>query len=406
MPSRAYDFTRLWIGQTISQFGSHIGSAALALTAILILRATPTQLGILTALATLPALIVGLPAGAWVDRLRRRPILISTDIGRALLLCSIPVTFVIGLLQIEQLYLVAFLNGALGIFFDTAYHAALPTLVPRDRLVDANSKLGMSVSLAEIVGPGAGGALVQLISGPLAILLDALSFLVSAVSIWSIQAQEPAPQPATEQHIWQEIAGGMRFVFGNATLRPLLGVAVTTNLFGAIIGTLYMLYGIQELGFTPVTVGILIGLGGVGALFGAALAERIARRFGIGRTLLGALTFSALLHLSIPLAAGVWALPLLAVSQLVGDTGGVVYDITETSLRQALTPDHLLGRASASRTFLVSGVAPIGALIGGVLGETIGLRAALAVAVVGILLSCLWLVFSPIHKLVTIPEPA
>lgn len=400
-----HDLTRLWVGQTISQFGSQVGSAALALTAILVLGASPTQLGLLTALAVLPALLVGLPAGAWVDRMRRRPMMIAADIGRGLLLCSIPAAYVLGLLRIEQLYLVGFLNGVLGVFFNTAYHAALPTLVARENLVQANSKLGMSESLAEIAGPGIGGGLVQIISGPLALLIDALSFFVSALAIWQIRTPERAADRPHNEDMWHEILDGLRFVFGNPTLRPLVGVAVTTNLFGSIIGALYLLYGIRELGLTPVTVGIIIGLGGVGALLGTLIVGRVTRRFGVGRTLLGALLFGATLNLGIPFAAGVWAIPLLVLSQLVGDISGAIYDITETSLRQSLTPDNLLGRANASRSFLIAAAAPVGALFGGALGEAISLRAALGIAVVGILLACLWLVFSTIPRIVGVQQP-
>ena len=395
---------RLWVGQTISQFGSQVGGTALGFTAILVLSATSVQLGILSAAGAAPVLVVGLLAGVWVDRLRRRPILIAADIGRALLLASIPLAALLGVLRIEQLYLVAALVAVLAVFFDVAYQAVLPALVLRDQLVEGNSKLGMSESLAEIVGPGVGGALVQAVSAPLAILIDALSFLCSAASLWMIRAVEVAPErPAQRQSVSRDIAAGLRVVLGDRLLRALLGSAVTMSLAGGIIGSLYSLYALRELGMAPAVVGVVIGVGGVGALGGALLAERAVRRFGLGATLTVGLALGTGLQVLIPLAHGPLALPMMIAPQLFGDIGLAVYFINERSLRQALIPDRMLGRANASWHFLTAGGAPIGALLGGVLGQAIGLRAAIAVGVAGVMLASLWVLCSPVRRLRELP---
>jgi predicted MFS family arabinose efflux permease len=387
-----YDFRRFWFGQAVSQFGTYIGSAALALTAILVLQATPSELGILAAAAALPALLVALPAGAWIDTIRRRPLLILADLGRALVLITIPILYVYGVLQIEHLYIIAFLKGTLSTLFELAYHAAVPGLVERDQLVDANSKLSMTDSLGEISGPGIGGLLVQILSAPITLLIDALSFLVSAWSIWRIRLPELAPQVPEASHFWHDLREGLFFSFRQPVLRALLGQAVFSNLFGNMIGALYLLYGVQELGLSPAVVGLIIGTGGLGSLLGALLAQRITRRFGSATTLVGSVLWSSLFQLGMPFAAGIWAIPLLVMVQFVGDIGWSVYLINETSLRQTLTPDQLLGRTHASRAFLLAIVAPLGAVLGGVLAESIGIRLTLGVAVVGIILAAGWVV--------------
>jgi predicted MFS family arabinose efflux permease len=332
-----------------------------------------------------------------IDSIQRRPLLIAADIGRAILLFSIPIAYLYGILQIEQLYLVAFLKGILNTLFELAYHAALPGLVPREHLVEANSKLSMSDSVGEIAGPGLAGLLVQLLSAPLTILLDAISFLVSAFSIWQIQAPEPPAEVRERQHFWHDIQEGLQFTFQHPMLRAFLGQAVFSNLFGNMIGAIYLLYGIQELGLSPLVVGIIIGAGGVGSLLGALLVQPITRRYSVGTIIVASALWASLIQIGMPFAYGIWAIPLLASVQLIGDIGWSVYLINETSLRQALTPDHLLGRTHASRTFLIAITAPLGAVLGGVLAEWLGIRLTLGVAVAGILIAWLWLWFSPVR---------
>jgi MFS family permease len=403
---RNRDFMRLWVGQIISKFGSQIGDGALQFTAILALGATPVQLGLLAAARTAPVLLFGLLAGVWVDRLRRRPILIAADLGRGLLLCSIPAAALLGTLRIEQLYVVAALTSLLSLCFDVAYQSYLPALVRRDQLVEGNSKLGISDSVAEIAGPPLGGGLVQLISAPLAVLVDAGSFLASALALALIRTPEPAPPSPQHQQVWHEIAEGLRVALGTPVLRALLCSGVTISLAGGAIGSLYNLYAIQELGLSPAAIGLVIGVGGISALVGALVAERAARRFGVGVALVGGLALGGGAQMLILLARGPVSvnLALLLLAQ-AADIGLAVYFINEVSLRQAITPDRLLGRVNASAGFLMAGAGLVGALAGGALGQFAGLRAAMAVGLVGMLLSSLWLVFSPVRNLREPPVP-
>jgi MFS family permease len=396
---RSQAFRNLWIGQTVSLFGSHIGSSALRFTALLLLVAGPQELALLSAAALLPMLVLGLPAGVWVDRLRRRPLLIAADLARALLLFSVPVAYMLGVLRIEQLYLVAIATGALTVLFDTAYHSYVPSVVERERLVEANSKLGMSDSVAEIAGPPLGGVLVQLLSAPFAVLFDALSFVLSALAIGRIRAHEP--QPPVEQHssIRRDIAEGLRSVLGDARLRALLGCSMTRNLGGGFFVALYDLYLVRDLGFSPALVGLTVGVGGIGALAGAFLAEPLVRRWGMGRVLLGAQIISSVVGISVPLAHGPLAItvPVLMASQL-SDVAYAVYAINETSMRQSIVPERLLGRVASSFNLLTTAALLLGTLLGGVIGDAWGARTALALAVAIGMGGSLWLLASPFRR--------
>jgi MFS family permease len=399
-------FMKLWIGQAISSFGSWLG--AFPLLAILVLDVTPAQMGVLETLRAAPVLLVGLLAGVWIDRMRRRHILMLADIGRALLLGSIPMAALLGLLRMEQLYVVGFLNGILTVFFDTAFQSYIPTLVQRERLLEANSRLSASSSVAEIAAPALGGVLVQLITAPLTVLLDAVSFLVSALFLGLIRTPEPPPAHQEQgPSMWHDIVEGLRLVLRNPVLRALAGGEGTHNFFGAFFGTLYGLYAIRELGLEPATVGVLVGSGGIGALVGTLLAGQVTGRFGLGPSLIGGLLASSVLALLMPLAGGtrLVAVSLLAASQVLGDLALAIFFITELSLRQAITPDHVLGRVNASFRFIVGGTGILGLFAGGILGETIGLRPSVAVAAAGGLLACLWLPLSPVGGMHEPPRP-
>jgi predicted MFS family arabinose efflux permease len=372
------------------------------LLAILTLGATPVQMGLLSALAGLPVLLFGLVAGVWVDRLRRRPILIAADLGRAAVLATIPAAALLGLLHMTQLYIVIVIAGLLGVLFQVAYRAYLPTLVERRDLVDANSKLTFTSSATEIVGPGLTGVLVQTITAPIAMLIDALSFVVSAVSIAIIHKPEPPTLAvADRQPAFQEMVEGLRVVFRDPVLRALALVVATLEFFGSFYAVLYSLYAIRELGLGAALLGLTIGMGGAGSVIGALLAGRAVGRFGLGRTLTGSLLLSTLTGLLIVVARGpVWvATGILMASQLVGDCARTVYFINETSLRQAIVPDRLLGRVSASTQLMGAGLGPLGALLAGVLGQAVGSRATLLIASLGMVLSVLWLVASPVKRL-------
>lgn len=399
------DFVKLWIGRTVSNLGSGVSGVALPLVAVITLAATPLQMGILSALGGAAALFVSLLAGAWADRVRRRPLLIVADLGRALLLGSVPLAALAGVLHIEQLYVVAALTGVLSVFFNVADQSYLPSLVQESELMEANSKLGVSDSLAEIGGPALAGPLVQLLSAPIAVFFDALSFLISALCLGLIRKAEQKPSPAeVQQSIWRDITDGLRFVVRHPLLRALAGSAGIFNFFGNFIGALYSLYVIRTLGASPIILGLTIAAGGVSALIGAMLAERVVQRFGPGRTIGGTLLLYGIFNLLIPLARGplVFAVALLFISQLIGDVTISIHLIAEVSLRQSIVPAHLLGRANASMQFLTQGVAPLGALLAGGLGAIIGLRPTIFIGVLGVILASCWLLLSPVRKVRTL----
>jgi MFS family permease len=398
------DFRCLWIAQAISKLGSHIGYAGLSFAAILLLDATPAQMGMLTALETAPVLVVGLFAGVWVDRSRRRLLMIVADVGRAVLLATVVVAALAGLLGLTHIYVVAALTGILTLFFDLADRSFLPRVVPRDQLVEANSRLAASESVAEMGGPALGGALVQWLTVPFAILLDSLSFLASALFLGAIRVTEPArarPDDGNEQGVWEEFGAGFRVVWRDPRLRTLGLCDAANSFFGNFIGTLYGLYLIREHGLTPALVGVAVSVGGVAALLGALIAGPVTRRFGLGRTLVGTRLIDGAVGFLLPLAAGpkLVVIAMIMGSQFLGDIPGAIHRINEASVRQTLIPHELLGRANAAMDLLARGLAPLGALAGGVLGELIGMRATLFVAFTGIVVADLVLLASPLRKL-------
>jgi MFS family permease len=367
---RHWDFVRLWAGQTISLVGSGMG--ALPFAAIFALGATPGQMALLSAARLAPGLLAGLFAGVWVDRLRRRPILIGADLGRAALLCSIPLAAWLDALRIEQLYLVALGEGTLTICFDVAYHAYLPSLVGREELVEANSKLSASASAAEVSAFSIGGWLVQLFSATTAALLDGLSFLASALFVSRIHAPEPPPAPAAQREsMAREIGEGLGVLLRHPVQRALTGALLARDLSYGIIGAVIVLYGTRTLGFQPGVLGMIFGVGGLSSLLGAVLAGRVTCRLGLGPAIIAGALIYPLTTALVPLAhgAGLTAAALLIASQVFGDIALTVGEIGRTSLRQAITPDRLLGRVNASSQFVGTGVMLFGSLAAGVLAR-------------------------------------
>jgi len=413
---RNRDFVKLWVGQTISELGSRITRDGLPLAAVIVLGAAPAQMGLLAAIGSAPVLLLGLVAGVWVDRLRRRPILIVADLGRAALLATIPLAAALGTLGIGQLYLVTALAGSLTLFFDVAYESYLPSLVERENMVEGNSKLALSGSVAEFAGPTLAGFLVQTLTAPIAILFYALSFIVSAVSVALIRkAEDPlqrdsqapvsfSPHPSS---LRREALEGLQVLLNQPVLRAFAANSGTRSFFGNFLAGLYGLYAIRVLGLGPAALGVIIAMGGVGDLLGALLAARLVRRAGLGETLIGASVTNGLIGFLLPLAGGlpILAAAFLVAGQLFGDMARTIYDIHAVSLRQAITPDRLLGRTNASMQLLTAGVGPMGALVGGILGQAIGVRQAIFVSALGSSLACLWLIFSPVRKLAR-PEVA
>ncbi len=398
----------LWAADSVSQFGSQITLLALPLTAALTLDATAAQMGFLTAAGTLPWLLIGLFVGAWVDRRPRRPVLVAADVGRTLLLLAVPAAWALDALSIELLYAVAFLVGCLTVFFDVAYLAFLPALVRRDQLLEGNSKLGASASVAQFAGPGVAGGLVSLVSAPFAILLDALSFLLSAFFLRRIQAEEPAPAPTVSgRQVRADIIEGLGAVLRDLILRAITGCGTTTTLFGYAFLAVYVLYLTDHLGLGPGAIGAVFAIGGVGALLGAMAAGPAARRFGVGPTIIGARLLVGLGGMVIPVAVLVpaVALPLVVAAEFFQWLMLVLADVNSLSLRQAVTPDRLQGRVNATYRVMVWGFQPVGALLGGALGSLFGPPSALVIGVLGMLAAVGWVYWSPMRGLSEAPVP-
>ena len=404
------DFMKLWTGQTISIFGSLITRFALPLTAILLLKATPAQIALLSATELVPGLFVGLFAGALVDRLRRRPIMIWADIGRTLLLASIPLAAILHSLHIEQLYIVGFLISILTVFFDVAYKSYLPSLIHREQLVEGNSKLQASNSVAEVAGFGIAGVLIQVLTAPITILVDALSFGVSALSLLLIRTREPAPRSKEARSenplgVWREIGQGLKLAVSNPILRTIMGASGIVNLKRGMIGVVILLFWTHDLHLTPAIMGLVSSVGGISSFVGAMLVERVTGRWGLGRTLLRSSLLDSFATLLTALAGGpiVLAVSMLVAQQLFGDGAATAFEINHISLVQAMVPGQLQGRINASIRVVEWAAMLLGLFLAGVLGQTIGLRPTLLIATgIGLLIP-LWIAFSPVRALRAYP---
>lgn len=403
---RHREFLKFWAGSAISDVGSQVTVLAVPLIAALTLDATPWQMGLLSAAGSAPILLVGLFAGVWVDRVRRRPVMIATDLGRAVLLLIIPLAAVTGALRIEILYAVLLLTGALTVLFDVANMSFLPSLVAADRIVEGNTKLQSTSAAAQVVGPSVGGVLVSLLTAPFALLVDALSFLISAAFVARTRVAEAAPKTRGERAgVVGEITEGVRVVVDDRVLRALAGASATTILFGRMFMAVYVLYMTRVLGLSAVGVGLVFAAGGVGSLAGSIVAELLARRFGPGPAMIGAQVAFGLTGMLVPLAVLVpsWALPMIVASEFAQWMAILVYWVNAISVRQAITPDRVLGRVNATMWFLAGGARPIGAVIGGALGGVIGVPLTLVVASFGMLLGFLWPLLSPVRRLSAMP---
>jgi predicted MFS family arabinose efflux permease len=380
------DFMKLWIGQTISEFGSRITREGLPLTAILVLGVSADQVGLLVALSALPILIFSLIAGAWVDRLRRRPVMIVADALRFGLLLLIPVAALTNTLSFGLIVLVATLHSAFTMLFRIAYHAYLPALLTDQELLEGNTKLATSESLAEIGGPPLAGVLIQWLGAPFAIFFDALSFLGSVISLSAIRTVESTPESKRETtNLWGEILTGIQFIRRTPLLMVLAVSKTARQFFGNFYAVLYSLFALRVLGLSPGQLGFVIAFGGIGSLCGALFTQGLTRRFGLIRTIALMLGIGATVGWLTPFAGGaVWqAMGMLIIAQLVNDAAISVAGIAEISLRQMITPDMMLGRVNATLEFLQTGIAPLGALVGGLLATWCGVRETLLIAVIG-----------------------
>lgn len=394
------DFVKLWSAHTISAIGSKVTFLALPLTAALALQATPVEMGYLAVAGSLPGLLFGLPVGVWVDRSKRRSLLILADVGRGLLLILIPLAAWFGLLQMPLLYGVIFLTGLLSLLFGAADHAYLPTVVKREQLVDANSQLAISRSAAEIAGPTLAGWLIQVITAPVAILVDGVSFLLSGLLLGLIRQPEAAPvRHAEDGHFFQEIGAGLKLLYQERTLWAITVATAIISFFNAALEAIYLLYMTRNLELSAWWIGIIFGAGSVGFLVGALLPGYVVRRLGLGPTMIVGLLLLALADFILPLVSGPESLviALLILAQIGFGFGLTFYNVGKDSLRQIITPDHMLGRMSATLDFTVAALIPLGALVGGLLGEWIGLRTTLLLAAIGELMAVVWLLFSPVR---------
>jgi MFS family permease len=402
---RHRDFRLLWGGETVSELGSQVSLLAIPLLAVQTLHATTFQMGLLTAASTAAFLVVGLPAGVWADRVRRRHLMIGADLGRVLALGSIPIAYAVGGLTLVQLFVVTLTSGILTVFFDVAYQSYLPALVGREHLVEGNAKLTGSAEVAGVAGPGVAGGLVQAIGSSAAVAVDAGSFLISAMAVGAIRAPEAKPTPPKGGHprLLQGIGEGLRFVFGNDLLRAIVATTATSNLFSGIAAAVEIVFLVREVHASPGVIGLLFALGGVGGVIGALVAGPLARRVGGARaTIIG--IGGGIGALLIPLTMPGVGLLYFGFGFLIVSFSATVYNVNQVSFRQRLCPDRLLGRMNATMRFVVWGVLPIGALVGGILGAVFGLRATLWVGALGQALAGVWLLASPMRSLRDFPE--
>jgi predicted MFS family arabinose efflux permease len=399
------DFLRLWGAQTVSQVGSQVSALAIPLTAVLVLHASAFEVSVLSAVEMLPFLLVALPAGVWVDRLPRRPILIAGDLGRALALASIPVAAAAGSLRIEQLYVVGFATGLLTVFFDVAYQSYLPALVDRRQLVEANSKLEISRSGAQIAGPGLAGLLVGWLTAPYAIVVDAVSFLWSGLLALRIRTTETV-EAGGDRNLRRELWEGLRYLVGDPLFRNMAAFVAVFNFGTGMTGPLILVYAVRGLGLTPAQLGLAFMLGNVGWLAGAAVARRVSTALGLGRTFAIAGVLGGVPFFLYPLAPRSLAIEFIVVAQVVVSFGIVLFNVPGISLYQTRVPARLLGRMNASRRWIVWGVIPLGSLVGGVLAATVGLRETLFVGAAICTVAGAWLLSKPIRALGTVDDDA
>ena len=440
---RKPDFAKLWTASTISLFGTQVSQLAIPVIAVLLLNAPPFEVALLGTFEFLPFLLFTLPAGVWVDRLPRRRILISGDVARGVLLATIPIAYVLGALTIYQLYVVGFLTGICTVFFDVADQSYLPTVLERDELIDGNAKLQAAFSTAQLLGPPAGGGVVALLTAPFAVILDAISYFVSAILILAIRRPERATTPipasagalaedglespsgavsiaaetsvasattvghaiAGEQpSVRREVAEGLRFVLGHPYLRNIAATTGSSNLFSNILFSVFPVFVYVNLKLTPDVVGLIGGGFGAGALVGSLIAGRAGERLGIGRAIVSSILVGGVGGLATPLATHDSALWLISAGGFVGGLAQVVYNVNQVSLRQAICPERMLGRMNATMRFLVWGTIPIGQVVGGTIATVFGVHVAIWIGAIGGIFAFLPVFLSPVRSLERIPD--
>ena len=403
------DFMRLWAAQTVSSFGARIAREGLALASVLTIDAKPFQLGILAALVMGPSMLVGFFAGGFVDRSRKRAIMIFADLLRAVILLSVPLAAWFRLLTMEQLYIVGALIGAANILFDISDHAYLPHLIGRAELLEGNTKLSTTESLAEVGGPALAGILVQTLTAPFAIAVNAATYIVSALFLGTIATTEYAKEPPkVRPTLFSDLGKGYSAMAQDQVLRPLLAMNVVSPVFGGVFSALYVIFAIKTLALSPALMGLTVAVGGIGSLAGTAISPLFVARFGVGKAIAIGFLVSAVSAIFVPLAAGpLWLkLASLMTAQFVGDSMAVAAMIPAASLRQSIVPRELLGRSAAFISVGSGASAVVGALAGGTLGSLFGPRSALFLAVCGLVIMPLWACATPLWRAKEIPALA
>jgi len=406
---RNRNFAHLWWAESVSQLGSQVSLLALPLVAITVLHASTFAVGALTAVEFAPFVLFGLPAGAIVDRFPRRPVLILADLGRAVALASVPLTYAFDALTYAQLLVVVFVTGSLTVFFDVAYQSILPALVEHDQIVDGNARLEVSRSSAQLAGPAVGGVLVQAIGAASAVTADAISFVGSALLIRGIHADEPRIErreagTSRLRALGREIREGLHYVLGHRVLRMIAGSTATSNFFSSMTTAVFLLYAVRERHYSAGLVGAVFAIGNIGPLVAAVTSARITRVLKLGRAIWLGMLIAQLATLLLGVAPTQHAFAYFTVAWLLFGFGGTVYNISQVSLRQAITPRRLQGRMNASMRFMIWGTMPFGSLAGGALGTWIGLRPTLLVAGIGGMAAVPWVLARSVRELREIPE--
>jgi MFS family permease len=402
------DFLKLWTGQSISELGSQVSQLAIPWLAAVELHASPLAFSLIGVLGFLPFILFALPAGVWVDRLRRRQILIVGDSARAVLLALIPILWAAGVLQIWHLLVLEFVIGIFTVFFDVAYQSYLPALIEREHLIDGNSKLQLTVSIAQIGGPTLSGTLIAAITAPYAIIVDAVSFAISSVFMIGMKHRENLPrQDAAEPrpHMWPQVKEGLAWVVGNPNLRAIAGCTGTSNFCSGLMFSIVILYMVRVLHLSSISAGAVFAVGSAGSIAGALLANRLGKKFGVGSAIVFMAVIFSFGGLTYPLAPQSFPLPLLMAGQLLFGFSAVAYNILQVSYRQAITPERLQGRMNAAMRWIVWGTIPLGTLAGGAIAQVTSLHTAIWVGAVLATPTFLWVLLSPLRSIKEMPEP-
>lgn len=410
---RAPEFLKFWIGQSISLLGSQFTLLALPIAAAVTLGATSAEMGVLTAIQFAPGLIFGVVAGVWLDRARRRPVLVATQLASAGVLATVPLAAAMHVLSIQQLFVVAFLAGSAAALFGIAQVSFLPTLVGRERLMEANAHYQTSRTLAALVGPGLAGAAVQLLTAPMAIAVDASSFLVGAVTAAWLHVTEPAIERAPRRHAAREAIAGFRLLWRQPHVRGITGTLLVANAGDGMAAAVFVLLFVGQIGISPAQLGLVFFASSLSSLLGSLLVRPLQRRAGLGPPMVMATVLvaaGALVRVAAAFTQQPATFPLLVASGLVAGFGLMTYNVPQQAIRQAVVPDRMLGRITAGVTLVVNAGTVVAALAGGLLGQLVGLRSTLVLAAAITMLCTLPTVLSPIRTMRDVPaiasEPA